>query len=127
MPGDAVFVRVGRMPRRDALGLEAELRDGAPLMAGLGIDCLDWIHQAELSVLGSDAGNDVLASPSDVASLPIHVGCLAYMGLHLIDNVHVEPMARSCRELGRWEFQLSIAPLVFERATGSPVNPIAVF
>jgi hypothetical protein len=28
---------------------------------------------------------------------------------------------------GRWEFMLTVAPLVLERLTGLPVNPIAMF
>ena len=32
-----------------------------------------------------------------------------------------------CADLGRWEFQFVVAPLVITRGTGSPVNPLAVF
>ena len=37
----------------------------------------------------------------------------------------VDRLATLCSELGRYEFHLSIAPLVVEGGTGSPVNPIA--
>ena len=37
-----------------------------------------------------------------------------------------EPLAVACAELGRWEFQFVVAPLVIPRATGSPVNPLAI-
>ncbi|MEC9321955.1 MAG: cyclase family protein, partial [Chloroflexota bacterium] len=36
-------------------------------------------------------------------------------------------LAEICQELGTYEFQLTIAPLVIEGGTGSPVNPIASF
>ena len=49
------------------------------------------------------------------------------MGMPLLDNANFEELAAICAELGRWEFQLVIAPLVVEGGTGSPVNPIAVF
>ena len=49
------------------------------------------------------------------------------MGMPLLDNANFEELAATCAELGRWEFQLVIAPLVVEGGTGSPVNPIAVF
>jgi hypothetical protein len=49
------------------------------------------------------------------------------MGLPLLDNANFEELAAACEELGRWEFQLVIGPLVVIGGTGSPVNPIAVF
>jgi hypothetical protein len=38
-----------------------------------------------------------------------------------------EELARACAGYRRWEFMLTVAPLVLERVTGSPVNPIALF
>ena len=49
------------------------------------------------------------------------------MGLHLIDNLELEPLADACAEERRWEFLLTLAPLVLFRGTASPVNPIALF
>ena len=37
------------------------------------------------------------------------------------------PLADACAEEQRWEFLLTVAPLVLRRGTASPVNPIAVF
>jgi kynurenine formamidase len=49
------------------------------------------------------------------------------MGLHLLDNLDLETLARVCKELDRWTFQLVLAPLRIEGGTGSPLNPIAIF
>jgi hypothetical protein len=49
------------------------------------------------------------------------------MGLHLLDNLDLDPLAAACREEERHAFQLVIAPLVIARGTASPVNPIASF
>jgi hypothetical protein len=49
------------------------------------------------------------------------------MGLHLLDNLDLETLARVCQELGRWSFQLVLAPLRIDGGTGSPLNPIAIF
>jgi len=38
----------------------------------------------------------------------------------------LDTLAAACAELGRWEFQLVVAPLVIPGGTGSPVNPIAI-
>jgi hypothetical protein len=61
--------------------------------------------------------------------IPLHVHhvVLPYMGMPIVDNCELEDLAPVCAELGRWAFQLVIAPLVIPRGTGSPVNPIAVF
>ena len=49
------------------------------------------------------------------------------MGVHLIDNMQLARLAAACAERGRWEFLLTLAPLLLERGTASPVNPIAMF
>jgi hypothetical protein len=57
----------------------------------------------------------------------LHVVGLVAMGLWLIDNGNLEELSRACASYRRWEFMLTVAPLVLERVTGSPVNPIALF
>jgi hypothetical protein len=49
------------------------------------------------------------------------------MGIHLIDNCDLEAVSEACAERSRWAFLLMIAPLVLQRGTASPVNPLAVF
>jgi hypothetical protein len=59
-------------------------------------------------------------------ALHVHAIALPYMGLPLVDNANLEPISKLCAELNRWEFQVTVAPLIIPGATGSPVNPIAV-
>jgi kynurenine formamidase len=127
-PGDALIVRVGRAPRRARYGIEGERdADGNRCIAGLHRDCLPWLHDHGVAILGSDGGNDALPSPHTRERMPIHVGCIVFMGVHLIDNMVLEALRAKCQELGRAEFLFSVAPLTFARATGSPVTPLAVF
>jgi hypothetical protein len=49
------------------------------------------------------------------------------MGVHLIDNCDLEEVSQACAERSCWAFLLMIAPLVLQRGTASPVNPLAVF
>jgi hypothetical protein len=44
----------------------------------------------------------------------------------LLDNLELRDLARACADESRWEFLLTIAPLVLRRGTASPVNPIAL-
>jgi kynurenine formamidase len=123
--GDILLVRTGRFKQRAAKGSGA-IALGA--MPGLHASCLEWLHQRRIAVLGSDAISDVLPSGYDAPiGMPIHTGTLVMMGVHLIDNAELEPLARRCAELGRYAFMFSLLPLVLERGTGSPANPVALF
>ena len=119
--GDLLMIRLGRDVRR------AEFQD--QLVAGLDPRVMGWLHERQVAVLGGDGVHDPI--PSGVVhrdwAMPIHMLGLAAMGLHLLDNLDLEPLAATCAELGRWEFQLVAAPLRIEGGTGSPLNPIAIF
>lgn len=119
--GDLLIVRLGRDPRREKFGDQA--------VPGLDPRVCGWLHERQVAVLGGDGVHDPI--PSGVVhrdwAMPIHMLGLAAMGLHLLDNLDLEPVSRTCAELARWEFQLVCAPLRIEGGTGSPLNPIAIF
>jgi kynurenine formamidase len=122
--GDVLFVRTGRAKQRKAKGGWDAFHAG---MAGLDTSCLPWIHERKIAVLGSDGVSDAFPSGIDKFNLPIHVCTLVMMGLHLIDNADLDALSAACARLGRYEFQFVMAPLVLERGTASPVNPLALF
>jgi len=49
------------------------------------------------------------------------------MGMPLIENLDLERLASEAAAQSRWTFLLVIAPLDVRGATGSAVNPIAIF
>jgi hypothetical protein len=59
--------------------------------------------------------------------MPIHAGTLVVMGVHLIDNADLDPLAEKCARDGRYDFMFILLPLVLERGTASPANPMALF
>jgi kynurenine formamidase len=120
--GDALLVRTGRWRWRESHGPWAP-NEG---MAGLDASCLSWIHEREISVLGSDGVSDVMPSRVDKVPMPIHTVALVAMGIHLLDNLDLDELASACVAEDRWAFLLVVAPLVLIRGTASPVNPIAV-
>jgi kynurenine formamidase len=123
--GDVLLVRTGRFKLRRAKGSGAV---GLVATPGLHASCLEWLHRRRIAVLGSDAISDVLPSGYDAPlAMPIHTGTLVMMGVHLIDNAELEPLADRCARMGRYEFMFSLLPLVLERGTGSPANPVALF
>ncbi|MGH0037046.1 MAG: cyclase family protein [Myxococcota bacterium] len=121
--GDLLLVRTGRWRERARRGPW----DPHAELAGLHARCLPWLHARGVAALGSDGVSDVVPSRVEGERLPIHATAIPIMGLHLLDNLDLEDLARACREERRCDFLLTIAPLVLEGGTGSPVNPIAVF
>jgi kynurenine formamidase len=122
--GDILLIRTGRFKLRRAKGPTA--LGGA--LPGLHASCLPWIHQRKIAVLGSDAVSDVMPTTYDAPlRMPIHTGTLVMMGVHLIDNADLEPLAEHCARTGRYAFMLNLLPLILERGTGSPANPVAIF
>lgn len=119
--GDAVIVRVGAAARDAALG------EGDPgLAAGLGPDCIPWIFEREVAVYTGDCQEQ---TPSGYEALPypLHQVGMVAMGLVMLDNLAVEPLASLAHTLGRYEFLFTCAPLRIPAATGSAVNPLCVF
>jgi kynurenine formamidase len=121
--GDVLLIYTGRWKRSDALGRWG-MADG---LAGLDASCLAWLHERGVAALGCDGVSDVLPSRVDGVDMPIHSVAIVAMGLHLIDNLELVRLSETCAEEERWEFQLSIGPLILHRGTASPVNPIASF
>jgi kynurenine formamidase len=100
--------------------------DVANSRAGLHPTTVRFLAERQVAVLGSDGNND--AAPSAVTDVPcpVHVLAVNAMGLHLVDYLFLEELARHCEELRRWSYFCLIAPLRLVAGTGSPVNPIAV-
>jgi len=121
--GDLLLVRTGRWPLREERGPW----DPRRALAGLQAACLPWLHERGVALLGSDGVSDVMPSGVEGVRLPVHSVAIVAMGLHLLDNLDLEALARACGEEERWSFLLVVAPLVLEGGTASPVNPIALF
>ena len=96
-------------------------------LAGLHPSCAEWIHARDVAVLGSDGISDPLPPAPGDWPLPIHQLCLAAMGVPLLDNLRLADLAAACAEQERWTFFFTAAPLRIPSATGSALNPIAVF
>ncbi len=122
-PGDIVLVRAGRWARRAKVGPWATGQQ-AP---GLHASVVPWLKARDVAMLGSDYTNDVLPSQVEGVSQPVHQLLLVALGMPLFDNLDLEAVAAEAAKRGRWEFLLVAAPLRVETATGSPLNPLAIF
>ena len=119
-PGDILLVTWGREARADA----RKRFDG---LSGLHAECLPWLQERRVAVLGSDGISDPMPFVGTPDwPFPVHQIGITAMGLHLIDNMRLGPLRRRCGETGRFDFLFAMAPLRVPGATGCPVNPVAV-
>jgi len=118
-PGDALAVYGGRAAFEVAHG---------PLGStyatpGLHLSCLDFLREVDCSVLLWDLLD---ARPiADGHPWGVHAAIIT-LGIALVDNVALEPLAAACEEERRHDFALVVAPLPVVGGTGSPVNPLAL-
>lgn len=113
--GDAVLIRGGWAVRN----AEAEL------LPWISRDAVEWLALREVSILASDIGDKPPRTPG--AEMNLHQLALARLGMPLIDGADLEELAKVVQEESRTCFLLVVAPIPIHGATGSPVNPIAIF
>jgi kynurenine formamidase len=122
--GDVLLVSTGRDALRAERGPWNAAEEG---LAGLHPTCIPWLHGRRIAALGSDGVSDAI--PTNTApgwAIPIHQCCIAAMGVHLLDNLELARLSAACAARSRWAFLFVAAPLRVARATGSPLNPLAV-
>lgn len=122
--GDAVLIRSGAEP---FWARHPDFRHAyPPNTPGVAVSVTEFLYDTSASLLGWDlmeaSGQDQYGEP-----IPLHRVAIPHMGLPLLDNANFERLAEVCAETGRYEFMLTIAPLVVPGGTGSPANPIATF
>jgi kynurenine formamidase len=111
-PGDILLVRTG---------------DTRKAKSGLHPTVASFLAERRIAALGSDGNSDTAPSTTEGVGFPIHVLALNAMGVHLLDYLQLEDVARHCEATQRWEFLFAAAPLRIVGGTGSPINPTAVF
>ncbi|MFD6183809.1 cyclase family protein [Streptomyces goshikiensis] len=120
--GDLLFVRVGHRRRRT----ESGPWNAARTRAGLHPAAMELLAERRVVALGGDGNNDTAPSLTDGVEFPVHVLGVHALGLYLMDYLQFEDLVPLCEQEGRWSFFCVVAPLRLVRATGSPVNPIAI-
>jgi kynurenine formamidase len=123
-PGDIILLYTGRWKRRADKGPWG--RDTG--FAGYHADVAYFLKERGVSFIGCDGPNDVMPSgfPASVG-IPLHQLALVAMGVDIFDNLDFERAVEHARQLNRYEFLFSAAPLRVALGTGSPLNPLAIF
>jgi kynurenine formamidase len=118
--GDVLLAMWGREARRSA-------SRGFDGLSGLHAECLPWLQERKVAVLGSDGISDPMPFVGTPEwPFPVHQIGITAMGLPLIDNMKLAHLSARCAAAGRWEFLFTMGPLRIVKGTGCPVNPVAV-
>jgi kynurenine formamidase len=121
--GDVLLVRTGRWKAVGAL----EEWQFSTLSAGLHPNLVSLFHERKIAVVGCDGVSDRNPSIAEGIPDPFHILSLVAMGMPLLDNLNLEELSEVAQQTGRHTFMFTGAPLRAKGASGSPLNPIAVF
>ena len=121
--GDVILLRTGQLGKTSTKG-PINIENGS---AGPSPDILPFLYEREVSIMGSDTGNDIAPNPYEKFTNPIHQIGIVSMGLWILDNAWLDDLSETCEKNKRWEFAINILPLPMKTVTGSPVNPMAIF
>jgi kynurenine formamidase len=122
--GDIFVFRVGHYKRRVELGpwdVDGEGR------AGLDPAAMKLLHRRKIAAFFPDGDGEVMPSPVENISNPVHALQITSMGLACADSLQLEELAEECERERRWEFFAAVSTLRLRGGTGSLVNPLAIF
>jgi hypothetical protein len=123
-PGDGLLLRTGYPA---LIAEHGPVNEQAAGRAGWHASCLPLFYENDIAFIASDTAQDSRPSGYEIVRNPIHLVGLVAMGLWLVDNCDFEDLSAHCDELGTQAFAMTFAPIPFSGATGSPVNPVALF
>jgi len=121
--GDALFIKTGRWLAVEKLGQWNFVAKAA----GLHSTVASFLKERDVAVIGCDGVSDVMPSGVENRFNPLHELVMVGMGMPIFDNMDLRAVSELARQHQRSTFMLVAAPLKVEGATGSPLNPIAIF
>jgi kynurenine formamidase len=124
-PGDVVLLRTGWARYFGNFAKFVTGGEGAAMArhsaAGPGpeLDAARWLSERGVFAAGSDT---IAFEKVPAASMPVHVHLLVENGIHIIEALNLEELARERVH----EFVFIAAPLKIRGGTGAPMRPIAL-
>lgn len=124
--GDILLMQTGNMKRaRRNGGWDQYYLADEP---GPGLEALAWFHENDIAGAAIDNwAFEVVPNEGGAIFLPVHAVGITHMGMLLGEHFYLDSLAEVCEQEDRWEFMLVAAALPLTKATGSPVNPLAIF
>jgi kynurenine formamidase len=118
--GDVVLIRTGWARFwNDAARYITGGSGAVPCGPGPELDGAHWLSKHGIFAAGSDT---VAFEKVPSGSMPVHVHLLVESGIHIIEALNLEDLARD----RVYEFVFVAAPLKIRGGTGSPIRPLAL-
>ncbi|MEF8869095.1 MAG: cyclase family protein, partial [Haloarculaceae archaeon] len=122
---DVLVIRTGWLERFYAGEQEPVLEFDEPGITYSG-DLADWFYEMEVPAFATDTLANEQTYPESGIRLPLHATFIRDQGILLNEIALLDDLAADCAEDGKYDFLYTCSPLKVVRATGSPVNPIAI-
>jgi kynurenine formamidase len=117
--GDVVLLRTGWAQHwPDPAAYLMAGKGNVPTSPGPGLEAARWLSAQGIFATGSDT----IVYEKVPSALPAHVHLLVESGIHIIEVLNLEELARDAVS----EFLFVALPLKIRGATGSPVRPLAM-
>jgi kynurenine formamidase len=118
--GDVALLRTGwgQYWRDQRRYINGGVRSAQPTCPGPELDAAKWLSGHGIFAAGSDT---VAFERVPSADMPVHVHLLVESGIHIIECLNLEELARD----GVREFAFVASPMKIEGGTGAPVRPLA--
>ena len=118
--GDVVLIRTGWARFwNDAARYITGGSGAVPAGPGPELEAARWLSKHGIFAAGSDT---VAFEKVPAASMPVHVHLLVQSGIHIIEALNLEELARD----RVYEFVFVAAPLKIRGGTGSPIRPLGL-
>ncbi|MFF9561482.1 cyclase family protein, partial [Streptomyces albus] len=86
-----------------------------------------WFQDMEIPNLVTDTiANEVTTDPENGVALVLHNALMRNLGVVFTEICDLEKLAADCASDGQYTFLYVAAPLKVAKASGSPVNPVAI-
>ncbi|HYL74874.1 MAG TPA: cyclase family protein [Bryobacteraceae bacterium] len=119
--GDVVLLRTGWARFwEDAARYITGGKGTAAAGPGPELEGARWLSERGVFAAGSDT---VAFERAPTATMPVHVHLLVESGIHIIEALNLEDLARD----RVYEFVFVGAPMKIRGATGSPLRPLAIY
>lgn len=88
---------------------------------------VEWFNSMEIPSLVTDTmGNEITLDPNNGFKLLLHAALMRNLGVVFQELTVLDDLAADCAEDGQYSFMFVSAPIVVEKASGSPVNPVVI-
>jgi kynurenine formamidase len=121
--GDILLLRTGRWEELRQKGYW----DFSKKATGFHYSVATFFKERDIAVIGCDGVNDVMPSGIESKFNALHELAIVDLGMPIIDNMDLDLLSKKLEKLNRKTFLFIANPLRIKGATGTPINPIAIY